>query len=175
MDTDTWGSKKSAGGANDEESIGVENEEGDIGPDGNKIGDSLDDVGTKDLHGTEFGGDVVPAEEATEGTEGASDMHKRSIVGKVTFQKKTKGEVPAPTHWGRVQGKGMPLPGINLPSLCYWMRFLVQVLSPFYWTGWLNIKWFCLEVTWVIYVTWYRLSQLYWLHVIYVTMLHMWQ
>ena len=88
-------SDESTGGeSNDKGSIGVENEEEDIDLNGNKIGESLDDVGTNNLHGTEFRGNVDPSEKGMEGTDGTSDMQKGSIGGKLTVKTKTKGEVP---------------------------------------------------------------------------------
>ena len=111
-------SDESTGGEpNDHESIGTGNEEVDIGTDGNKMGDSLagvgtkegigtdgnkigdplDDVWTEDLRDTDLGGDVVPPEKGMEGTDGASDVRKRGNVGKASFQKKTKGNAPSHT------------------------------------------------------------------------------
>ncbi len=91
-------SDESTGGEpNDHESIGAGNEEVDIGTDGNKIGDSLDGVGTKDLRDTDLGGDVVPSDKGLKGTDGASDGRKRGSVGKASFQKKTKGDAPSHT------------------------------------------------------------------------------
>ena len=47
-------------------------------------------MGTNNLYGTEFGGDVDPSEKGTEGTDDASDMQKGCISGKLTVKTKTK-------------------------------------------------------------------------------------